>query len=181
MLEGSGPIGSCQPRHAEQRGGLGRGALPAPIVALGRAHLGVPGEALHERQIGPSVEPIIDKRPPNVVRSHIRDLGEAREASEDPRDPRIRERSAGLRCSAFPHRAERRSRSFAAHDDPRLQLGPRPGDVGAALFPALAHHPERPGGAVEIRELERGKLGAMETRDAEHTEQGKIARAAGRC
>jgi hypothetical protein len=109
------------------------------------------------------------------------DLGEAREASEDPRDPRLRERSAGLRCSALPHRAEQRSRSFAAHDEPRLQLGPRLGNVGAALLLALAHHAERPGGAVEIREIEGGELGAAETRDAEHTEQGEIARTAGRC
>ena len=114
-----------QPRDAEQRGGLGRGALAAPIVALGGADLGVPGETLHDRQIGPSVEQIADKRSPDIVRAHVRDLGEAREASEDPRDPRLRSPLFHFVISAFLRLCSlccgrKRALNLGAAEPPRL-------------------------------------------------------------
>ena len=119
------------PRHAEQSGSLRRGPFPAPVVPLRRAHLGVAGEPLHDRQVGPGVEQVPDKRSPDVVRAHVRDLGAHGEASEDLCDRRLSKgrRSSAIRPSSSRRRAVRGLRR-GPRSTPRARGAPgrrRPG------------------------------------------------------
>lgn len=62
---------------------LGRLLLPRlgpPIILLGRADAGVPGELLNHRDVRACVEQVTDERPPHVVRRELFDAGLIRAA-----------------------------------------------------------------------------------------------------
>ena len=56
-------------RNEEALGGLTLDGFTATIIALGRGHIGMTGQALHGGDIGASVQQVADIRPAQIVRA----------------------------------------------------------------------------------------------------------------